>query len=228
VARRGALPARINSEDHHVPRLVYSRSEHRRELSESSDRELLAALARDDEEAFDELMRRKGPLLLGLATRMVSNREEARDIVQLTFLRAWEHRRRFDEKWSPNTWLYRIATNLAIDYLRAAGGRRDKAEPVRRHLLEAVRRRREPDLMDLDHREVETILRELAEGLSERQRAVFLLREVEGLSSAEVGEILGCRGSTVRNHLFAARKHLRQELRARYPEYGALGPGGDE
>jgi DNA-directed RNA polymerase specialized sigma24 family protein len=48
-----------------------------------------------------------------------------------------------------------------------------------------------------------------------------VLREIEGLSSAEVGEVLGCRESTVRNHLFAARKHLRRELEARYPEYDA-------
>lgn len=204
-----------------MPQLVYSHRQQRQRWSEASDRELLAALAGDDEQAFDELMKRKGRLLLGLATRMVSDREEARDIVQLTFLRAWEHRRRFDERWSPNTWLYRIATNLAIDYLRAAGGRREKAEPVRRHLVEVVRHRREPDLADLGRREVESILTELAAGLSERQRTVFVLREIEGLSSAEVGEVLGCRESTVRNHLFAARKHLRRELEARYPEYDA-------
>ncbi len=213
-----------------MPRLVYSRRQQKQRWSKATDHELLAALPHDDEEAFDELMQRKGPVLLGLATRMVGDREEARDIVQLTFLRAWEHRERFDERWSPNTWLYRIATNLAIDYLRAAGGRREKAEPVRRHLVEIVRHRRQPEMADLDHREVDAILAELAQGLSERQRAVFLLREIEGLSSSEVSEVLGCRESTVRNHLFAARKHLRRELRVRYPEYGALGPaaGSDE
>ena len=50
---------------------------------------------------------------------------------------------------------------------------------------------------------------------------VFLLREMEGLSSPEVAEILGCRESTIRNHLFNARKHLRRELIRRYPEYAA-------
>ena len=44
-------------------------------------------------------------------------REEARDVVQVTFLRLWENRRKFDDRWSPNTWIYRIATNLAIDVL---------------------------------------------------------------------------------------------------------------
>ena len=63
------------------------------------------------------------------------------------------------------------------------------------------------------------IFRELSTGLSEKQRMVFLLREVEGLSCPEVAEILNCRESTVRNHLFNARKYLRGELLRRYPEY---------
>ena len=69
-------------------------------------------------------------------------------------------------------------------------------------------------------------LRELAAGLSEKQRMVFLLREIEGLSSPEVSQIVGCRESTVRNHLFNARKYLRRELLRRYPEYA--GPFAQE
>ncbi len=84
------------------------------------------------------------------------------------------------------------------------------------------------DLGSITGREVEGILAELAGALSERQRAVFLLREVEGLSSPEVARILGCKSSTVRNHLFAARRVLRRELARRYPEYaGRLAPGGE-
>jgi RNA polymerase sigma-70 factor (ECF subfamily) len=63
------------------------------------------------------------------------------------------------------------------------------------------------------------IFQELAAELTEKQRMVFLLREVEGLSSQEVGEVLDCRESTVRNHLFNARKVLQREIRRRYPEY---------
>src|SRR6185436_20254677 len=74
---------------------------------------------------------------------------------------------------------------------------------------------------ELQQREVETIFNELAAGLSEKQRLAFLLREVEGLSSQQVAEILDCRESTVRNHLFNARKLLRKTLLARYPEYAS-------
>jgi RNA polymerase sigma-70 factor (ECF subfamily) len=69
--------------------------------------------------------------------------------------------------------------------------------------------------------EVAAIFRELAAELSEKQRMAFLLKEVEGLSSAEVAEVMGCRESTVRNHLFNARRYLRRELTKRYPEYAA-------
>ena len=65
-------------------------------------------------------------------------------------------------------------------------------------------------------------------GLGLAAGVVFLLREMEGLSSPEVAEILGCRESTVRNHLFNARKYLRRELGRRYPEYAAGFALGDE
>ena len=131
----------------------------------------------------------------------------------------WENRHAFAERWSPNTWLYRIATNLAIDHLRSRRGRERSAEPVRHHLRQVADSRNRRQLSELHTREIAGIFGRLAAGLTEKQRLVFLLRGVEGLSSQEVAEILGCRPSTVRNHLFAARKKLRGELLRLYPEY---------
>ncbi len=206
------------------PRLVYSRPA---AWTEASDRELLLAVGEGDEGAFDALMARKTGPLLRLAERMLGDREEARDVVQVTFLRVWSHRRRYDRRWSPNTWLYRIATNLAIDQLRARRSRQRASEPIRLHLRRVADNRNRQDLGRLGGREVEAILAELAGELSGRQRAVFFLREVEGLSSPDVASILGCKSSTVRNHLFAARRILRRELARRYPEY-ARSAGGEE
>ena len=189
-------------------------------VSELSDHELLAAIQSEDETAFGELMDRKTRPLLGLATRMVGDREEARDLVQLTFLRVWENRDRFDKRWSPNTWLYRIVTNLAIDFLRAKRTRSSKLEPVRHHLYRVIGGSAD-DQRELFQSEIFTILRDLASDLTDRQRLAFLLLQVEGLSARRVAEILECRESTVRNHLFAARKYLRRELCRRFPEYAA-------
>ena len=203
-----------------MPTLVPTPTKDRTRFSELEDRALLLSLADGEEAALDELIDRKSAPLLQLAWRLVGEREDARDIVQLTFLRAWEHRKRYDPRFSPNTWLYRIATNLGIDLLRARAAKHRHSEPVRSHFLRLADLRR-TSAGELEDQEVTRILHELAGVLSERQRAVFVLREVEGLLSAEVAEILGCRASTVRNHLFAARKTLRRELARRYPEYSA-------
>jgi RNA polymerase sigma-70 factor, ECF subfamily len=187
---------------------------------EVSDRALLLAVREGDESALDELIGRKTRPLLQLCQRILGgDSEDARDVVQVTFFKVWENRKKFDDRWSPNTWIYRIASNLAIDHLRSRKSRERSHEPVRQHLLHVADGRANRDLSRVQQTEVAAIFRELAAGLSEKQRMVFLLRELEGLSSPEVAEILECRESTVRNHLFNARKYLRRELLRRYPEY---------
>jgi RNA polymerase sigma-70 factor (ECF subfamily) len=205
-----------------VPVLVHSSSP--RDSASSSDAELLLAIQQDEEWALDELIERKAKPLLQHVYRIVGDREDARDIVQLTFVRVWEHRERFDSRWSVNTWIYRIASNLGIDFLRSRQSRLRQLEPVRRHFSSISEGRQLNELARLGRTEVDRILRELAVGLTEKQRQVFLLRELAGLSSREVARIAGCRESTVRNHLFTARRHLRKELLRRYPEYAASLP----
>ena len=202
------------------PTLAWSESRHRSTLSEMSDRELLAAMSEDDDEsALDELIQRKNKPLLQMTYRILGDMEEARDVVQVTFFRVWENRAKFNPKWSPNTWIYRIASNLAIDQVRSRTSREKSTEPVRLHLRQAFDSRSRRDSARLHEGEVMSIFRELAGDLTEKQRMVFVLRELEGLSSQEVGEIVGCKESTVRNHLFNARKVLRERLLERYPEY---------
>jgi len=201
--------------------LVYSATRHRVSWAERSDRDLLLAVREGDEAALNELIGRKTKPLIQLVQRILGDSEEARDVVQVTFFKVWENRQKFDERWSPNTWIYRIASNLAIDHLRSRRSRERSHEPVRQHLRQVADASSSRDLAGLQHSEVAAIFRELSTGLSEKQRMVFLLREMEGLSSPEVAGILGCRESTVRNHLFNARKYLRRELLKRYPEYAA-------
>jgi RNA polymerase sigma-70 factor (ECF subfamily) len=199
-----------------VARLVYSQREERERWTAASDLELLEGLRADSERALDELVRRKTPALLQVASRILGDLEEARDVVQVAFLRAWENRARYDARWSPNTWIYRIVTNLAIDHLRSRKSRERHHEPYRKQLRQVEGAR---GFSELQQREVDAIFSELAGELSEKQRLAFLLREVEGLSSPEVAAVLDCRESTVRNHLFNARKVLQREIRRRYPEY---------
>lgn len=202
-----------------MPELAYSASRHRAALAEVTDRDLLEQLARDDEQALDELIARKTRPLVQLVARLLGDVEEARDVVQVTFLRLWENRRKFDDRYSPNTWIYRIATNLAIDQWRSRKSRERGSEPARHHLTRIAAGGAQQELASLQQGEVTRIFGELAAGLTERQRMAFLLREVEGLSSQEVAAVVGCEESTVRNHVFNARKFLQRELLRRFPEY---------
>ncbi len=206
---------------HSGPTLAYSRSGRRAALREATDKELLWALRNGEEMALEELIERKTNPLLKMVYRILNNAEDARDIVQVTFFRLWEKRDRFDQRWSPNTWIYRIATNLAIDLLRSRRSRQKSLEPIRLHLQDSLAARSHRDRAQVHESEVMGIFQELAAQLTEKQRLVFLLREVEGMASKDVAQIVGCRESTVRNHLFNARKHLRRELLERYPEYAA-------
>ena len=201
--------------------LVYTSRTARPAWAEASDRDLLAAVRDGNEGAFDELIGRKTKPLLQFTQRILGDLEEARDVVQVTFFKVWESRRKFDGRWSPNTWIYRIASNLAIDHLRSRRSREKSDEPVRLHLQQVADLNTDGDLSRLQQGEVSAIFRELAAELSEKQRMAFLLKEVEGLSSAEVAEVMSCRESTVRNHLFNARRYLRRELTKRYPEYAS-------
>jgi RNA polymerase sigma-70 factor (ECF subfamily) len=202
-----------------VPELVYSQSRHREALAPISDRELLSRLAADDEQALAELIARKSQALVQTVTRILGDAEEARDVVQVALFKLWESRGRYDPRFSPNTWIYRIATNLAIDHWRSRRSKEENREPVRLHLVRAAEESDLSALAGLKEAEVDRIFRELSQELTEKQRVIFVLREIDGLSSSEVAEIAGCEESTVRNHLFNARRVLREKLLERYPEY---------
>jgi RNA polymerase sigma-70 factor (ECF subfamily) len=208
----------------YVPFLIYSSRQPQRRWATATDSEVMVAVQSGDEKAFDELIQRKTGPLLQSVTRITRDREEAKDIVQVVFLRVWEKRQQFDSRWSPNTWIFRIAVNLAIDQVRWRRTREQASRPLATH-LRSVKGRGTRTMADLEDREVVDILERLSESLTEKQRLVFLLAGVNGMGSEEVGQILGCQASTVRNHLFAARKRLRRELVRQYPEYA---PGGSQ
>src|ERR1044071_1828687 len=129
--------------------LVYSQSSRpgaRPAWAEVSDRGLLVAVRDGDEAALNELIGRKTKPLIQLVQRILGDLEEARDVVQVTFFKVWENRKKFDERWSPNTWIYRIASNLAIDHLRSRKSRERSHEPVRQHLLHVADGRANRDL----------------------------------------------------------------------------------
>jgi RNA polymerase sigma-70 factor (ECF subfamily) len=171
-----------------------------------------------DEEAFAELVRRHSGGLHRAVARIVVDDAEAWDVVQMAFLKAWQKLGRYDPRYSFSTWLYRIGTNLAIDLLRSRSSRERAHKAGTEHRLRLVGPG-DSTGSRLDSSEADDVLRQLVTVLTPQQRSAFVLREIEGLETAEVADILGCSPTTVRNHVFQARKALRRELRARFPEY---------
>lgn len=197
--------------------LVYSRDQRREESERESDR-LLAIQARDgDLVAFEALVTRKTPAVISVARRILGNTEDARDVSQMVFLRVWEQLGRYDDHYSFNTWLYRIATNLSIDFLRSARSR-EKAHGATLYL---VRSRQEDTSGDASRAaedgEIGKLFQRVSGAMTGKQKAAFVLREMQDCDTREIAEILGCGESTVRNHLFNARKVMRRELAKIYP-----------
>ncbi len=187
------------------------------------EREVVERARRGDEAMFARLVERHSRSLHRVVARMLGDDEEAWDVVQMAWLRAWQRLGRYDDRWRFSTWIHRIATNLAIDVLRARSSReRAHTTGGAVWLRPTPTGGRPGDLVE--EKDVERILGDLVRGLSPQQRAAFILREVEGLDTAEVAEILGCSPVTVRNHVFQARRALRKAMAERYPEYV---PGGE-
>ena len=205
--------------------LVYSESRHRTEVEQLPDREMAVAARGGDMAAFEALVTRKTAAVVAVARRVLGNAEDARDVAQMVFVRVWEELHRYDETYSFNTWLYRIATNLAIDFLRSLRSR-ERAHGATLHL---VRLREEATAGETsrlaEDRELARIFEQVSDRLSGKQKAAFLLRELEDKDTKEIAEILNCGESTVRNHLFNARRILRREIARLYPN---LGPRGEK
>lgn len=185
----------------------------------AGDRELVQAIRSGDSAAFEVLVRRKTSKVYGLCYRVIGNAEDAKDIAQLVFLKLWENLDKYDPQYAFDTWLYRMVTNVAIDFLRS---RQSRDAAVNSNLRLVRTATDEQQGVTLQHKEVERIFNEVSSELSPKQKMIFVMREMEDLPSAEISRILGCRESTVRNHLFNARKTMQQQLKRKFPEYANL------
>ena len=192
------------------------------ETVEIDDRVLVDTIRSGDADAFERLVRRKTSKVYALCYRIIGNAEDAKDIAQLVFIKLWENLEKYDATYSFDTWLYRMVTNVAIDFIR----NRQSRENAVNSTLRLVKTTTEAEQgLVIQRKEIETVFSEVSSVLSPKQKTIFIMREMEDLPSAEIARILGCRESTVRNHLFNARKLMQQQLQARYPEYAQLWRG---
>ena len=190
-----------------------------KETVELDDRQLVEQIRQGDDRAFEMLVRRKTSKVYGLCYRVIGNSEDAKDISQLVFLKLWEHLEKYDATYAFDTWLYRMVTNVAIDFMRSKQSRDNAVNSNLRLVKTSV----DPEqTVTVARKEVETVFNAVSNVLSPKQKTIFVMSEMEDLRSSEIAKVLGCRESTVRNHLFNARKLMQAQLKRRFPEYARL------
>ena len=148
--------------------------------------ELIRAAMGGDRRAFETLVVLKRERVVRTAYQVTGDLEDARDVAQWVFLRLWKVLPRFDPARRFDTWLYRITMNAAIDHLRTRGPQGAlQPLPDDPSLLEDVAASGEAERA-VDLGELQNVFLKLAGQLAPRQRAAFVLREIEGLETAEV------------------------------------------
>jgi RNA polymerase sigma-70 factor, ECF subfamily len=187
------------------------------------EKALIRAAQDGSRSAFDELVHRYDQEVLRLALNLSRRPEDARDLYQEAFLKVYKNIHRFRFECSFYTWLYRVVTNVCLDYLRRRSSRPESQAP------ELMREEAEGVHTDFFDRQAETrpganpektllgkeIGRHIAvamESLSARERMVFELKHYQGLRLRAIGDLLGTTEETVKNSLFRATRKLRNQL----------------
>lgn len=172
-----------------------------------------------DQAAFGELVRHFHSRVFGVVVRMVRQNEDAREVAQTTWVKAWQRLDSYKREAKFFTWMYRIAVNTAMDHLRKVSRQREvpledeegrEARPAPEWSGSLVAR---PD-QAAEQDDVRRAFREALDGLSPEHRAALVMREVEGRTYREIAELQGCRTGTVMSRLFYARRAIQDKLRS--------------
>jgi RNA polymerase sigma-70 factor (ECF subfamily) len=189
-----------------------------RRLEADSDMEIVRRVQAGDVAAFDQLILKYRERVFGIVYNMTSNREDASDLTQDAFIKAFQSIQRFGGQSSFFTWLYRIAINSTLSHLRKARLRSffslervNADEPVSKEIIDAL-----TDKTGVDRntfvRELQEKLNDAMQKLSTKHRTVVTLFEIDGLSHQEIAEVMNCSVGTVRSRLHYAKQLLQSEL----------------
>ncbi len=184
---------------------------------EETDAVAVARVRSGDSDAFRLLVERHSRNVFRLAFRMTGNENDAEDIVQETFLKAFKQLNRYESRSSFGTWLYRIAANCSLDLIRsrkhrqevtaAPAGEDNETNPI--SLVAATGPT--PDRLAVSRQVQEHVERAMGE-LSQQERTAFVLRHFEGMSIEQISGILGVGGNAAKHSIFRAVQKLRKAL----------------
>ncbi len=181
-------------------------------MTREEESRIVQKVLRGDVNAFEKLVLEYEKNIYNIALRMTGNSEDASDMTQEAFIKAYNSLQSFrgDSKFS--VWIYRIATNVCLDFLRSKSRRPtvslsvedNEGEDVQ---LDVADESQSPELL-LDRQMTRESVRRGLETLSPEYRQILLLREIQGLSYDEISQTLGLEVGTVKSRIFRARKKL--------------------
>lgn len=197
-----------------MPPLASRRETPPQSAARSNEAALVSRAQSGDTQAFEDLVRTYRNDVYAFVYRFVRNREDAWDLAQETFIKAYRALGRFRGEASFKTWILRIAANQSRDHLR-----RKKLPAVSTDAAEGapvapVPEGQHPDAQ-AERNELSGLIEEVLEELPFKHRTVFILREFEGLSYEEIAQAAGCRIGTVMSRLYHARRKMREALAQR-------------
>ncbi len=183
---------------------------------ELTDSVAVAQARAGDSGAFRILVERHSRNLFRLAYRMTGHQQDAEDVVQETFLRAYRQLSKFDDRASFGTWLYRIAANCSLDLIRVRKRRSEHLEPAPEEgapdpVQSLPDTAPTPDRLAMSG-EVERKVATVLNSLSEMERTAFVLRHYEGMCIDDIGRTLGVQPNAAKHSIFRAVQKLRRAL----------------
>ncbi|MFV0313919.1 MAG: RNA polymerase sigma factor [Anaerotignum sp.] len=186
-------------------------------LAELEDKQFISKAKQGDMAAFEELILQHEKMVYNVALRMMNHSEDAKDISQEVFIKAYRNISNFDERSTFSTWIYRITTNTCIDEMRKRKGKQTFSLDNEFEGEESSWKREVADDADtpekslLKKEEKNEILMAM-EGVSEEYKMVFILRDIQGLSYEEISDILDLTLGTVKSRISRARKNIKEEI----------------
>ena len=187
---------------------VFSRINYRERMTQT-EHDIIIRCQQGDKQAFRWVVKMHQQMVFSLALKMLCDEEEAKDTVQDTFIRVWQSIRDYDPQRTFTTWLYTIASRLCMDRLK----RKKRIVSVKEDEQSLKDYATDNDSQrTLENSEWIAIVRLMADKLSDKQKLVFTLCQLEGLSSEEVQEITGLDARQVKSNLYVARQTIRKRL----------------
>jgi RNA polymerase sigma-70 factor (ECF subfamily) len=173
---------------------------------------LISEIKKGSQQAFRKLVEKYQQYAFNLAFRILCNEEDAKDTVQDSFIKIWKNINQYEPKLKFTTWMYKIVTNTAIDKLRSRASKFTRDININASNLHLI----SDDNSDapLENKELANLIKSITNQLPEKQKMVFILRDIQDLKSVEVQEILDLSETSVKTNLYNARKTVRKKLAA--------------